>query len=484
MQNKHVCLAVSLIVLVSAPPAGSQGITIDSNDVKAIFALGNVITYHSDTLTRTADIGTPGPTSWDFSRLTTTSRTRLESLPTGSTPYAADFPQATIALRDTGFTYSFFYEALATDVILKGTGYVYYALPGVLQNFGLKGAGNAYISGTPLPAQGQWVNTPPSVDYTLPLQVNAAWTSTYTESISGSAQFGTLTIPFGPMLTTHTITYTVDAYGTLVLPGGQTEQALRIRKADRFVSGATSSFRVGYNILAKNGASVQFTVADTLAASGPVAVSGVQWSEGVADPVPIQLAAFTARQETGGAVRLAWRTVSETNNFGFYVQRRADSAPAFADVAGAFIPGNGTTVVPREYAYTDVPGSSGTWWYRLRQVDLDGSEHCTDAVAVSVLTSAEEPLAGAFALEQNYPNPFNAGTNIRYSIGTAGAASPTVRLAVYDVMGREVAVLVDEPQPPGTYAVAFDGSGCATGVYAYRLEAGGIVAVKRFVLVR
>jgi len=85
-----------------------------------------------------------------------------------------------------------------------------------------------------------------------------------------------------------------------------------------------------------------------------------------------------------------------------------------------------------------------------------------------------------FILEQNYPNPFNPSTSIMYHV----ARSSNVTLKVYDVLGREVATLVNEQKSPGTYEVKFDGSNLASGMYLYRLQAGNIVISKKMLLMK
>src|SRR5512135_3732244 len=95
------------LVLFGGAAAVSQGIVIDTNDVKAIYAVGNILTYHDDAQTVSLDIGAPGATSWDFSGLTTTSLKYLASVPVGSTAYADNFPSSRFALLDTAFEYSF-----------------------------------------------------------------------------------------------------------------------------------------------------------------------------------------------------------------------------------------------------------------------------------------------------------------------------------------------------------------------------------------
>jgi len=85
-----------------------------------------------------------------------------------------------------------------------------------------------------------------------------------------------------------------------------------------------------------------------------------------------------------------------------------------------------------------------------------------------------------FAVEQNYPNPFNPTTAIRYQV----SAPSHVRLVVYDLVGREIATLVNEVKAPGVYTVAFDGSNLPSGVYLYKLTAGTFSNVRKMVLTK
>jgi hypothetical protein len=86
----------------------------------------------------------------------------------------------------------------------------------------------------------------------------------------------------------------------------------------------------------------------------------------------------------------------------------------------------------------------------------------------------------AFALQQNYPNPFNPTTTIRYELPKA----TSVRLTVYDVLGREVSMLVNELKQPGRYEAVFDGKYLTSGVYLYRLQAGSFVQSRKFLLLK
>jgi hypothetical protein len=85
-----------------------------------------------------------------------------------------------------------------------------------------------------------------------------------------------------------------------------------------------------------------------------------------------------------------------------------------------------------------------------------------------------------FELSQNYPNPFNPSTNIAYVISQQGV----VKLKVYDVLGREVEVLVNELQTPGRYEVNFAGNKLSSGIYFYKLETEAFSQVKKMILLK
>ncbi len=369
--TSFVCAA---ILGIGVTGGTAQGIRIDTTDVRAMFAIGTTTVYRIDTLTASVNIGAPGQSSWDFSGLLVHNRMRLKSVDVATTPYyASDFPAATIALNDTGFTYSFEYTGVGT-VLLKGNGFNYMALGENLLDFGLKGSGNAYLGGFELPAVGQWTKTPPAIYFGLPLEMSKGWTTVYNEILSGSA--GPFTV--GPDTTRHQVTCTVDAYGPLTVPGFLPVDALRIRKVDTLTTGV----RVGYMFIAKDGTSVQFTAADPLA------------------------------------------------------------------------PDNGTIGI--------VPGSA-QW---------------TAATATHV--EAVDNVPAVFGLQQNYPNPFNPSTTIRFTL----PVREYVTLKVYNLLGEEIATLVNETVDAGESMVRFDGSRLASGVYLYRLQAGSSTLTRRMTLVK
>jgi hypothetical protein len=375
----RVMLSAALLC-AGAAGARAQGITIDTNDVKAMYAVATTTSFRADTLTNQLNIGTTGATSWDYSALLTHTRMNLRSVVPSTTPYfASNFPTATHALSDTAFTYSFV-DATFGKVTLKGTGFNYMTFTGGnLLDWGFKGTGNAYIVGNPFPAQGAWTKSPAAVYYSLPMYLSKTWTTTYVETLSGSAVILGGNVNVGPTLTNHTVSYTIDAYGALKIPGGSTQEALRIRKVDRFSTTTSSGVRVGYMILAKNGASVQFTVADTSAVAGTASVSSIQWTN--ATPTAV---------------------------------RQVNEAPAM------------------------------------------------------------------FSLAQNYPNPFNPSTMIRFALPERQA----VTLRVYNLLGEEVATIVNGTLAAGEHVAEFSAKGLATGMYLYKLQAGSMTQTKRMLLVR
>ena len=99
---------------------------------------------------------------------------------------------------------------------------------------------------------------------------------------------------------------------------------------------------------------------------------------------------------------------------------------------------------------------------------------------ISSVGKDESKLPQAVTLYPVYPNPFNPGTMIRFAI----PEQMHVSLGVYDMVGREVATVVNEELPPGEYSRAFNADGLASGVYLYRLRAGNFMETRRFTLVK
>lgn len=197
--------------------------------------------------------------------------------------------------------------------------------------------------------------------------------------------------------------------------------------------------------------------------------------------LPVQLASFTASSQPSGSILLRWQTVSELNNYGFYVQRKLAGEDIFGDIPNSFIPGGGTTVEPRSYSFVDAEPPAGSLVYRLRQVDLDGTVHYSPEIIATVITGVnDEGIPAEFALQQNYPNPFNPATTIRYAL----PEKSRTELTLFNSLGQTVMTLVDTEQEAGYYEVKLDGANLASGLYFFRMRAGNFVATKKMMFIK
>jgi hypothetical protein len=204
------------------------------------------------------------------------------------------------------------------------------------------------------------------------------------------------------------------------------------------------------------------------------------WRRPLSDVLPNLVASITASQVGSNRVELFWKTNSETNCYGFEIQK-TKLPPDYTSIPNAFISGQGTTLSPHAYSWVDSSAQFGDY-YRLKQTDLDGVAHYTAGIQAGNITDLAGVTGrpGQFRLEQNYPNPFNPSTTIHYTL----PAALQVTLTVFNTLGQQVAAPVDEFQGAGSHEAHFGGEGLASGVYFYRLKAGDLVATKRLILLR
>ena len=102
---------------------------------------------------------------------------------------------------------------------------------------------------------------------------------------------------------------------------------------------------------------------------------------------------------------------------------------------------------------------------------------CNGTVAVEIDSSN---LPDKFDISQNYPNPFNPSTTIKFQVPSSGIVS----LKVYDVLGKEVATLVNEEKPAGSYEINFNASQLSSGIYFYKIQAGSFIQTKKMILLK
>ena len=191
--------------------------------------------------------------------------------------------------------------------------------------------------------------------------------------------------------------------------------------------------------------------------------------------VPVELTAFTT-ENMNGEVIIKWQTATETNNSGFAVERSQESIVSsqknWENIT--FVEGNGTTTEVTEYTYRDKIEKPGIYYYRLKQIDFDGTTTFSSEIKVDVNGPVE------FALMQNYPNPFNPSTTISLNLSKSGV----VTLKVYNLIGEEIKTLVEGYWEAGIYTVNFNAEELASGMYLYRLSTNGITVTKKMLFMK
>ncbi len=195
--------------------------------------------------------------------------------------------------------------------------------------------------------------------------------------------------------------------------------------------------------------------------------------------LPVELTSFSALA-IGSTVKLNWNTATEINNYGFEVERsETQEAKSKTWEKIGFVNGNGNSNSPKDYSYVDNKlVGSGKYLYRLKQIDNDGQFEYSEVIEIDL------GVPSKFELSQNYPNPFNPSTKIRYSIPNVGSGLAQTVLKVYDVLGNEVATLVNEYKPAGSYEVTFDASSLSSGIYLYKIQSGNFIQTKKMILIK
>jgi photosystem II stability/assembly factor-like uncharacterized protein len=261
-----------------------------------------------------------------------------------------------------------------------------------------------------------------------------------------------------PSLGTGTI-YSVFGYGSLWFHTRATNIYRSVNDGASWDTAYVGAAGTIYHVSkARNGADVAFAVKS----------NGVIL-KGTALGLPVELTSFTA-SAVNGQVVLNWSTATEVNNRGFEIQRRSGSGE-FAPVG--FVQGSGTTTTTQTYSFSEKL-SSGAYSYRLKQVDFNGEYAYSSIVDVNF----DSPLN--YVLNQNYPNPFNPSTTIKYITANPGFVS----IKVYNVLGNEVAELVNREVESGVHEVLFDASSLTSGVYFYTISAGNFTETRKMLLMK
>jgi len=189
------------------------------------------------------------------------------------------------------------------------------------------------------------------------------------------------------------------------------------------------------------------------------------WMRNLYEMISVEFTSFTSFVDNG-IVNLQWSTATESNNYGFEIERKSDGD--FINVG--FVKGAGTTTEARSYAFADSKLPGGKYYYRLKQIDFDGTSSYSKEIEVITVNE--------FALELNYPNPFNPSTAIKFVL------PEFVILRIYDITGNEVSELINGVVEAGVHTVNFDASNYASSIYIYKLTAGGKTFVRKMTLLK
>ncbi len=174
---------------------------------------------------------------------------------------------------------------------------------------------------------------------------------------------------------------------------------------------------------------------------------------------PVELSSFTAIVVDGKA-HLDWTTASEINNQGFEIEMSYDNQ-SFEKIG--FVPGFGTSSEQHSYSYITDKLLSEKNYFRLRQVDFDGTSQYSAVTEVDGITPSE------FYLAQNHPNPFNPSTQIQFSLPVESSVS----IKLFNMLGEEISEITNGEFTTGVHNVSFIAEGLSSGTYFYLLEAKG-----------
>ena len=190
--------------------------------------------------------------------------------------------------------------------------------------------------------------------------------------------------------------------------------------------------------------------------------------------LPVELTSFESTVNDRNVI-LNWSTSSEINNSGFDIERSDINSTTNIWSKAGYVRGHGNSNSVHNYFFEDKNLTSGKYKYRLKQVDFNGN--------FEYLNLSNEVVIGVpekYSLSQNYPNPFNPTTNLEFGISKLGF----VTLKIYDVLGNEVATLVNENISPGYYQMKWNGAGFASGMYYYKLTAGDFSEIRKMALIK
>jgi hypothetical protein len=322
---------------------------------------------------------------------------------------------------------------------------------------------------------------------------------------NASARVSDLTIP--DALDGQTLTRGVYDGGALSLSAGKT-LTLNGSATDVFIIRASSTLNINGGIVLLTGGAVWSNVFWDLGTSatiiggstfngiilakttitldiGATLVTGQLLANTAAvtigsDLLPVELTTFTAAFKNN-AVNLNWNTATEVNNYGFDVQRSPSSGALndtqnYSWTNAGFVYGSGNSNSPKNYSFIESTVSYGSYAYRLKQIDDNGTFAYSGVIEVNT-----RQITYSFLLNQNYPNPFNPSTQIQFEVSKNTYAA----LTIFNVLGENVLTLFNGNVIAGqVYNVIFNGDKLASGIYFYQLKTSEKTEAKKMILMR
>ena len=196
---------------------------------------------------------------------------------------------------------------------------------------------------------------------------------------------------------------------------------------------------------------------------------------GGSNALPVELSSFTASGNRRN-VYINWITKTEINSNKFEIERSIlnTKSTSISWVSVGTVLASGTSIADRKYSFIDENLQVGTYQYRLKMINYDGSYKYSNVVETEIA------LPKNFELSQNYPNPFNPSTKIDYAL----PQDSKVVLEVYNITGEKVAQLVNEEKNAGNYTFEFDAGKLSSGFYIYQLRIGNFVQSRKMILMK
>lgn len=197
--------------------------------------------------------------------------------------------------------------------------------------------------------------------------------------------------------------------------------------------------------------------------------------EGDTTLVPVELVTFEGYIIQNG-VKLNWATATESNNYGFEVERSKDKK-RFEKMA--FVKGHNTTTTTKQYQFIDKNIPPGKYYYRLKQIDYDGTLSYSEVIEIKITVPSKSELY------QNFPNPFNSSTNISYTL----SGDSHVKITIHNLIGQEICQIVNEFQKAGFHQVPFNALEYGSkfnfsGIYYYKINASNFSKCNKMIFLK